>query len=136
VRTSGLALTLLASLQVVVPLPVSAGAPAASEEKVADYLAEAAKKFAVVPKCKPGKGEEIVVGGDRSESERYRLPIQPQGFDPGGPVDSVSRERHRLIQEGDSGIGSCSTSGPGGWTGCFHQQRKRQCQQKPCGVAF
>ena len=108
----------------------------ASDGKAAAYVAEAAKKFTVIPKCEPGPGGEIVVCGRRNEAEKYRLPIRPQGFDASGPVDSVSRERHRLIQEGDSGVGSCSTSGPGGWTGCFHQQRKRQCQQKPCGVAF
>jgi hypothetical protein len=127
---------LMASLQVMAPLPLLATPLAASEDKVAGYMAEAARKFTVVPKCEPSGGGEIVVCGKRGESERYRLPVQPRGFDAAGSTDSVSRERHRLIQEGDSGIGSCSTSGPGGWTGCFHQQRRRQCQQKPCGVAF
>jgi hypothetical protein len=127
---------LLAVLQATAPPKAAAAQLAATDDEVAGYLAEAAKKFNVIPNCKRGQGEEIVVCGDRTESERYRLPIQPQGFDAAGSTDSVSRERHRLIQEGDSGIGSCSTSGPGGWTGCFHQQTKRRCQQKPCGVAF
>jgi hypothetical protein len=127
---------LLAALQIMAPLTSAAAPVAAPDDKVDAYLAEATKKFSVLPKCKPSRGREIVVCGDRSESERYRLPNQQQGFDPAGSVDSVSRERHRLIEEGDSGIGSCSASGPGGWTGCFHQRRKRQCQQKPCGIAF
>jgi hypothetical protein len=116
-------------------LPVLGASAQPVDDKATGYVAEAAKKFAVIPKCEPGPGGEIVVCGRRDE-ERYRLPIRTEGFDASGPVDSVSRERHRLIQEGDSGVGSCSTSGAGGWTGCFHQQRKRQCQQKPCGFAF
>jgi hypothetical protein len=129
-----LLLILFAPVQVMVPL--ASAAAQSTEGKVAGYIAEAAKKFTVLPKCEAGPGGEIVVCGRRNEAEKYRLPIRPEGFDATGPRDSVSRERHRLIQEGDSGVGSCSTSGPGGWTGCFHQQRKRQCQQKPCGVAF
>jgi hypothetical protein len=113
-----------------------ASASAQPGTKVQGYMAEAARKFSAVPKCEAGAGEEIVVCGRRNETEKYRLPIRPTGFDASGSTDSVSRERHRLIQEGDSGVGSCSTSGGGGSTGCFHQQRRRQCQQKPCGVAF
>ena len=80
--------------------------------------------------------EELVVCGRRIEPDRYRLPIRPNRFDPKGAVDSVSRERHRLIQEGDAGIGSCSTVGAGGFTGCFHRSTKRRCEQEGCGVAF
>jgi hypothetical protein len=80
--------------------------------------------------------DELVVCGRRVEPERYRLPIRPDGFDKKGPIDSVSRERHRLIQEGDAGIGSCSTVGAGGFTGCFHINTKRRCEQEVCGIAF
>ncbi|HLL58280.1 MAG TPA: hypothetical protein VK391_00115 [Allosphingosinicella sp.] len=116
-------------------LSAASAAAQPANDKGIGYLAEAARKFAVVPKCEPGPAGEILVCGRRNE-EKYRLPIRAQGFDASGPADSVSRERHRLIQEGSSGVGSCSTSGPGGWTGCFHEQTKRRCQQKPCGVAF
>ena len=98
-------------------------------------VAERSRSPAIVRRCNPADGDEIVVCG-RNETERYRLPIRSQGFDPKGPVDSVSRARHRLIQEGDAGIGSCSTTGPGGYTGCFHRDTKRRCQQDPCGIAF
>jgi len=122
-----LPLILFAAVQVMVPLASAAAQP--TEDKVAGYIAEAAKKFTVLPKCEAGPGGEIVVCGRRSQSERYRLPIRPDGFDKRGPVQSVSRERNALIQEGDSGIGSCSTSGPGGWTGCFHRDVKRGREQ-------
>ena len=117
---------------------LSAGdALAQAPEQGSDYLAEAERQFAIRPDCRQtGEAEEIVVCGRRDQDERYRLPIRPDRFDPKGPVDSVSRERHRLVQEGDSGIGSCSTDGPGGWTGCFHRNTKRRCEQETCGFAF
>jgi len=80
--------------------------------------------------------DELVVCGRRIPPDRYRLPIRPDRFDPKGPVDSVSRERHRLMEEGDAGIGSCSTVGAGGFAGCFHHKVKRRCQQEGCGIAF
>jgi len=91
----------------------------------------------IVPRCETDRSaDEIVVCGSRDRTERYRLPIRNQGWDPKGPVDSVHRERRRLIQEGDEGIGSCSTVGPGGIHGCFHRNVKRRCEQEKCGVAF
>ena len=91
----------------------------------------------IVPRCEVGSaGDDIVVCGRRDRNERYRLPIRPDGFDPSGPVDSVSRERHRLIQEGKSGASSCSNVGPGGSSGCFARDVERRCQQDPCGIAF
>ena len=74
--------------------------------------------------------EQLVVCGRRIPPDRYRLPIRPDGFDPNGTVESVSRERHRLYEVGDAGIGSCSTVGPGGWTGCAFKDFKRQVEQK------
>jgi hypothetical protein len=67
--------------------------------------------------CRPNR-DDITICGRRNDAESYRVPA-PDGFDPSGTVDSVSRERHRLLDVGASGIGSCSTVGPGGWTGCM-----------------
>jgi hypothetical protein len=64
------------------------------------------------------EGEEIVVCGERGSGEAYRLPPQPEGFDSWGGIDSVSRERNALLGTGPAGNGSCTTVGPGGWTGC------------------
>jgi hypothetical protein len=112
-------------------------APAAAappEEEAGEYMAVAAQTFRVERRCGAAGGDDddeaIVVCGRRADPERYRLPIRQNGFDPRGATDSVSRERHRLIEEGDAGIGSCSTVGPGGYTGCFHQTIKRRQQQE------
>ncbi len=84
----------------------------------------------ILPECEAASGhaEEIVICGRRdNESERYRLPRQK--WNPNGPVASVSRERHSLYEQGDSGIGSCSTVGPGGWTGCALRTWKANREQ-------
>jgi hypothetical protein len=80
--------------------------------------------------------DELVVCGRRIEPDRYRLPIRPDRFDPKGAVDSVSRERHRLLDEADAGVGACNNVGIAGPTGCFSRSVKQRCQQEGCGIAF
>ena len=81
--------------------------------------------------CRAGAADaEIVVCARRRNDERYRLPIRPEGFDPHGTTQSVSRERHSLYEMGEAGIGSCSTVGPGGWTGCMLQTFRVAEQQE------
>jgi hypothetical protein len=103
-------------------------AHATSEE--ADIARKA--EVRITPRCLPSAAasEEIVVCGSRSEAARQRLPrIVSDRFDPNGMVDSVSRERHRMYEVGDSGIGSCSTSGPGGTEGCSWKRFKERLEQ-------
>jgi hypothetical protein len=88
---------------------------------------------AIVPQvdkpCKPD-AEEILVCGRREERRSpYRLPEPPPRFDAGGNDQSVSRERHSLYEQGDTGIHSCSTVGPGGYTGCTFQKWKNGDEQ-------
>ena len=83
----------------------------------------------IIRRCETGEGEEIVVCGRRDETERYRLPIRPGGFDRNGVVDSVSRERHRLYEVGETGLYSCSNVGPGGYTGCSWKEFKGRLEQ-------
>ena len=76
--------------------------------------------------------EEVVVCGRRRDAMRYRVPPLREGFDPKGPVDSVSRERNRLMEGDSGGLGSCTTVGPNGMNGCFEKGvwRKRQQHAK------
>ena len=123
---------------------VAAALLAASMSGIADAqtaAAPAAPPIAATPCTAPAEAEDIVVCG-RGEDARYRLPT-PDGFDPRGLVDSVSRERNRLMDVGASGIQSCSTVGPGGWTGCdvrrwrhAHEQRAGISQEQPNAVSF
>lgn len=83
----------------------------------------------IVPDCKQ-RPDDIVVCGTRGERSPYRLPPQHDGFDPEGSIPSVARERHKLYEVGETGIGSCSNVGPGGWTGCQFRTWKEGRQQR------
>lgn len=90
-----------------------------------------------VDPCKAAQRAGGIVVCGRTEQERqqrFRLPRGDGGFDPRGSVDSISRERHRLI-DGDGAStdltrGSCSAVGAGGWTGCMIKGWRERDQQK------
>jgi hypothetical protein len=87
------------------------------------------KDCAAEARAARARGDQVVVVcGDREARSPDRWP-ESRGFDPGGPVQSVSRERHSLYEVGETGIGSCGTVGPGGFTGCMHKSWKQQREQ-------
>ncbi|HYI40311.1 MAG TPA: hypothetical protein VE053_08335 [Allosphingosinicella sp.] len=105
------------------------GVAAARERAEPETLPAAPPILKALNDCpRGGSSGDIVVCGRRND--RYRLPIRDEHFDPGGLQESVRRERGRLLEGGEFGIGSCSTVGPGGHTGCFEQQVKRRQQQR------
>lgn len=109
-------------------LLLAQAAQAGPEDSSGPYLEEAARASPVLKRC-DRSGDEIVVCGRRNEAERYRLPIRADGFDVNGPIPSVSRERHRLYEVGDTGLYSCSNVGPGGYTGCAFKDFKAKLEQ-------
>ena len=64
-------------------------------------------------------GEEIVVCKRLDERERYRIPDNLRTIAPSPDNVSWAQRQRDVLQVGDTGIGSCSTVGPGGQTGCF-----------------
>lgn len=93
-------------------------------------LAGAASREVARQECRqPGEADEVVVCGRRETLKRYQVTDPEAPFDPNGPVDSVARERSRWVDQGDTGTGSCSAVGPGGWTGCKLKEWKRARQQ-------
>ena len=70
--------------------------------------------------CPPSTDNEIIVCARKSESERFRIPEALRG-DPNAPANQAWAVRASELQYvGRGGIGSCSTTGPGGATGCFN----------------
>lgn len=100
---------------------------AAGPDLAAEATREAAREECAEQQA---SDDEIVVCARRGGRSRYRLPPSDGAFDPRGPKASVSRERSRWIEDGDTGIQSCSPVGIGGWTGCMQKQWRRQRQQE------
>ncbi len=73
--------------------------------------------------CPRGSGgEEIVICAKKPETERYRIPKELRNAPGTGPAsESWSNKAEALQYVGRTGIESCSTSGPGGFTGCLNQ---------------
>jgi hypothetical protein len=77
--------------------------------------------------CPTSNGEEIVVCRRLPEEERFRI---PQDLREGtlSPDSTAQAVRNQRIVDGEvaaQGTGSCSTVGPGGASGCFLQQARR-----------
>ncbi len=69
-------------------------------------------------------GEEIVVCRRLDESERFRIPKTLRETTPPPTADSFTVRMNPIVTTNPTGIGSCSTVGPGGSTGCFVQEAK------------
>lgn len=70
--------------------------------------------------CPQSSEEQINVCARKPESERYRIPEALRG-DPNDPANQAWASKATELQYvGRSGIGSCSTVGPGGMIGCFN----------------
>ena len=82
--------------------------------------------------CRSRGDNDVTVCAERGRSP-YRLP-ERKAFDPlAGDMMSVMRERQSWAEEGDTGTGSCSAVGPGGWTGCMVKDWKRERDQTQWG---
>ena len=70
--------------------------------------------------CPASTNDEITVCARKPENERFRIPEALRG-NPNDPTNQAWAVRATELQYvGRSGIGSCSTTGPGGATGCFN----------------
>jgi len=69
------------------------------------------------------QGEEIVVCARRPETERFRIPQELRNMEitPENRSWAVRQQDVLNSSTAAQGIGSCSTVGPGGQTGCFGQ---------------
>jgi hypothetical protein len=75
-------------------------------------------------------GDEIVVCVKRPERERYRI---PEAFRDGQRLrdgESWASRAESVEDEGQTGIGSCSTVGPAGFTGCWEEMMRQYRQDR------
>jgi hypothetical protein len=93
----------------------AAAAPKPGEEKINQLVV-----YGNDP-CPKGSDDEIVVCARKPERERYRIPERLRDDPNDRANQSWTNQASALEYVGRGGTGSCSASGPGGWTGCFNQ---------------
>jgi hypothetical protein len=99
---------------------LACAAPAAAQAPAPEPKISAMIVYGDDP-CPPSTDDTIVVCARKPEGERYRIPEVLRG-DPNDPKNQAWAERATALEyAGRSGIGSCSTVGPGGASGCFNQ---------------
>ncbi len=59
------------------------------------------------------------------ETERYRIPKAFRETLPSPERESWAVRSQATLSEGKTGIGSCSTVGAGGWTGCWAEYMRK-----------
>jgi hypothetical protein len=59
------------------------------------------------------------------ESERYRIPAPFRERLKSPDSQSWAVRQQATLAEGKTGADSCSTVGPGGWTGCYMEQMRK-----------
>ena len=76
--------------------------------------------------CPRGAEGDIIVCGRRPDQERYRVPeeLRDEAADEDPESTSWAVRAESLEYVGRTGIQSCSTVGPGGFTGCWNQMMR------------
>jgi hypothetical protein len=80
--------------------------------------------------CPRSTDDQVVVCARRPEAERYRIPekLRPSGTRQ--QTEAWAQKSRVLETVGDTGTNSCSTVGPGGFTGCLTQVIKEARTQR------
>ncbi|MBB3587834.1 hypothetical protein [Sphingomonas sp. BK481] len=111
-------------------IPAKPGAPAAKPASAPGEVSRSAPVNGVLTlfgneRCPTNaQGEEIVVCVRRSAQEQYRVPKELREFAVTPENESWAAKAQGTLGTGvgANSIGSCSTVGPGGATGCFGQR--------------
>ena len=74
--------------------------------------------------CPRSTESAVYVCNRRPETERYRLPKDQQLQGTRQQRESWARQSQALTTVGNTGTGSCSAVGPGGFTGCLTKEIK------------
>jgi hypothetical protein len=80
--------------------------------------------------CPASTAEEIVVCARREEDDRYRIPEPLRGNGELRDNESWAANARQLEYVGRTGIQSCSTVGPGGFTGCWAEMMRQAREER------
>ena len=82
--------------------------------------------------CPPSTDEEIVVCARKPETERYRIPeeLRDEARKEDPTSEAWAARAQTLEYVGRTGIQSCSTVGPAGFTGCWEQMLRQAREER------
>ena len=84
-------------------------------------------------RCPPATGDDIVICVRKPETERYRIPEELREPSDHPENESWAARAESVEYVGRTGIQSCSTVGPGGFTGCWEQMRRAAREERRRG---
>lgn len=85
--------------------------------------------------CPSSPEGEIVVCARKPESERYRIPEALRKSRPVPDAQSWAARARSMEYIGKTGTNSCSTSGAGGWTGCYRELMRQAREEEEAGAS-
>ena len=85
--------------------------------------------------CPASTSEVIVVCARRGEEDRYRIPEPLRGNSQVSDNQSWAANARALEYVGRTGIQSCSTVGPGGFTGCWAEMMRQAREERATNPA-
>lgn len=100
-------------------------APALAQEPTIEQRARQVIVYGNDPCPRVTSGDEIVVCARRPESERYRIPEELRGDERLRGGESWASRAESIMEEGETGIGSCTNIGPAGFTGCWEEMMRQ-----------
>jgi hypothetical protein len=80
--------------------------------------------------CPASTSETIVVCARRPEDDRFRIPEPLRGNSQVSDNQSWAANARSLEYVGRTGIQSCSTVGPGGFTGCWAEMMRQSREDR------
>lgn len=112
----------------------TAAAMAQTDQTPIGVAAERVRRVVVygTDPCPPSTAEEIVVCARKPETERYRIPeeLRDETREDDPESESWAARADSLEYVGETGIQSCSTVGPGGFTGCWAEMMRRAREER------
>lgn len=123
-------------MRIVVPTIVALGAlsavsaPAQTSQPTIEERATQVIVYGNDPCPRVTAGDQIIVCARRPERERYRIPEAFRNDERLRDSESWASRFESVEDAGETGIGSCSTVGPAGFTGCWEEMMQQYRKER------